>query len=379
MFQELIGHEHIWERLLATYEGSRIAGAYLFHGPSGTGKEGMAVKFTALVNCLGDGERPCGVCPSCKKCLHLQHPNLTLIVPFPRDKNISKNSEAVKALSPKSLTRLEELLKEKGENLYAKIALPKAETILLNSIRDLRKSIYLKAAEWGRKMILIFDAHQLMTQQGEAGNALLKILEEPPNNTTFILTTDHPEQLAETILSRCHKVYFPPISNELVEKTLISSFKKDKPTARLISHLAQGDFRTAQQLAQEKLENIEYLVKQLVSWISSETKEGWQNFLNHGIIVHQRSNQEFFNHLMFLTYWFRDAMHLQKLDGKATLILEPMAEDIKKFVDAFPEADFSEIVMTLEMCSDSLSRHYNLNLVLINLMLDIQEQLLFRQ
>ena len=86
--------------------------------------------------------------------------------------------------------------------LFYKIQIPKANRILIRSIRDLRKTLYLKEDNVGRKMVLFFDAHLLSAGQGEAENALLKILEEPPKNTTLLLVSDHKELLLSTILSR---------------------------------------------------------------------------------------------------------------------------------------------------------------------------------
>ena len=86
----LIGQEKIWKRLVTAYENDHITGAYLFHGPSGVGKEGIAIRFAGLVNCKAGGSALCGECSSCAKFNRLQHPNMTLIVPLPKDRDIKK-------------------------------------------------------------------------------------------------------------------------------------------------------------------------------------------------------------------------------------------------------------------------------------------------
>jgi len=104
----------------------------------------------------------------------------------------------------------------KANNPFYKITLPKAKTIPISDIRNLKKELFLKSIDKGRKIILIFDAHMLCTGDASSANALLKILEEPPENTTFILVSDYKGQLLPTILSRCQIINFPPIKNEII-------------------------------------------------------------------------------------------------------------------------------------------------------------------
>lgn len=246
---------------------------------------------------------------------------------------------------------------------------------MMNSVRDIREKIYLKALEAGRKMILIFDAHKLMTQQGESANALLKIVEEPPENTSFILVTDFPQHLSETIRSRCQEVYFPPIPEKGLMDYLTGELGKESGESRLIAHLSQGNVRTMITLVQEELSEIERLIETLVGWTTSATAENWSNFLRHFISLYRSDKEAFSFHIQLLVHWFRDAMHIQKLNGQAELILENSVEELEAFASRFPSADYAAIVSELGTCAEPLSRNYNPNLVLTNLLLDIQENL----
>jgi len=372
----LVNQENIWLRLLASFQNNRVSSAYLFHGPRGVGKEGFAIRFAALLNCVNPKQKVCGICPSCLKFRKLQHPNMTMVIPLPKERDIKKGDPPVKALSDKTVRYLHELTAKKAEDLYLKIHLPQANTILLNSIRFLREKVYLKAMETGRKMILIFDAHQLMTQQAESGNALLKILEEPPDNTTFILTTEYPDRLSETIRSRCQNIYFPPIPEKELVHFLKEELKMNETEAHLIAHLSQGDVRMAKNLGVENLDELNSVITSLISWITSNSESGWRKFLHHGISVYRADPDEFFFHMQLLSYWFRDVLHVQKANGQANLILRGIKDDITDFSKRYPSADFPTIVSAIEVCRDSLSRNYNINLVLINLLLDIKDNLI---
>ena len=371
----LVGQENIWSQLLKIFQNNRVAGAYLFHGPQGTGKEGFAIRFSSLLNCHHPNRDSCGTCPSCIKFRRLQHPNLTLVIPFPKDREIRKEDPPEKALSDKTISYLQELIDRKGEDPYTKINLPRANTILLNSIRQLREKVYLKAIESGRKMILIFDAHKLMTQQAPSGNALLKLVEEPPENTTFILTTDYPDQLAETIRSRCQSIYFPPLSEEKLAHFLMDTIRIEKTEAHLIAHLSQGDVRLAKNLAMENQDELDSVITSLIEWITSNSESGWRKFFFFGISAYRSDPDEFFLHMKLLSYWFLDTMNVQKANGQAKLILLRNRQKIEEFSRRYPSADFPAIISAIEMCKDSLSRNYNINLVLINLLLDIEESL----
>ena len=96
--------------------------------------------------------------------------------------------------------------------MFFKINVPGARRITINAVRDLRKTIYLKSQSGGRKMVLIFDAHLLSEGMGESANALLKILEEPPKNTSFILVSDKKLALLPTIISRCQPMNFSALN-----------------------------------------------------------------------------------------------------------------------------------------------------------------------
>ena len=114
MKHNIVGQQEIWNRLLSIFRRNRIGNAYLFHGPAGSGKEAMAVRFASLLNCQKPSGSPCFSCPSCSKFDSLQHPNLTIIVPFPRNKVIDKNDPPLKALAPKTAELLTELMTKKG-------------------------------------------------------------------------------------------------------------------------------------------------------------------------------------------------------------------------------------------------------------------------
>lgn len=372
---DILGQQAVWSRLLSIFRRGRVGNAYLFHGPAGAGKEAVAIQFTSLLNCHDPSDTPCHNCQSCSKFNSLQHPNLTIIVPFPRDKDIGKYDPPLKALAPKTAELLTELLGKKGEDLYVKLELPRAKTILINSIREIRKKLYLKAVESGQKMVLIFEAEKLMSQQGESANALLKVLEEPPLGTTFILCTEYPERLFETIRSRCQSIYFPPVTEPEIAYHLEEDSQLSQEESMLIAHFSQGNVRIARSLAESDLDEITATLQSMLSWAVSGTESGWRKFLAHGTVTYRSSPAELAFQFQLLSYWFRDALYAQKLNSDGRFVFSIFEKEVRQFSDRYPEADHPRIIAAIEKCADSLSRNFQLNLVLMNLLMEVRDGL----
>ena len=371
----VIGQETVWSQLVSIYKRDKIGNAYLFHGPEGVGKEAMAIKFASLLNCCQADEEPCLRCQSCMKFNSLQHSNLTIICPFPIEKKISKDDSPIKALSPKTVDLLSQLILKKGNDPYFKLKLPRSNSILINSIREIRKKVYLKNVELGRKMILIFEADKLMAQQGQSGNALLKILEEPPDFTTFVLCTEKPQRLTETIHSRCQKIFFPPILDSQIESFLKSELKISEHEALIIARLSQGNMMIARQLANSDIADINGIVQSMVSWIASKNENGWRKFLSHVSINYRANPSDLIFQFKLLSFWFRDALHDHNSSANSKYIMSIMGDQIKEFNNMFPNADHTKIIVAIEKFANSLKQNFQLNLVVMNLLIEIRDGL----
>ena len=160
-FDEILGQEHIVKILKNQVATGTVGHAYLFAGTRGTGKTSTARILAKAVNCTGEGEKPCGVCPSCR---------------------------AIKEGS-----------------FIDMIEIDAASNNGVDNVRELRESVNYPPAVGKKKVYIIDEAHMLTSQ---ALNALLKTLEEPPENVMFILATTDPQKLLQTILSRCLRLDF---------------------------------------------------------------------------------------------------------------------------------------------------------------------------
>ena len=205
-----------WEILSALKQKSRIPNALLFHGDEGIGKEAYAIEFASFLNCKNNSSSSyaCRECLSCKKIINNNHEYLHYIFPLPRGKISSKKDDISKAFNDKTLSSYNHQINLKLENPYHKINIDGANTILINSIRSIKKKIFRTTSNEAWQVILIFNAEKLCFPNQEAANSLLKVLEEPPSRTIFILVTSKNDLLLDTIKSRCIEFFFSKSNNE---------------------------------------------------------------------------------------------------------------------------------------------------------------------
>ena len=353
----------IWSKLSQLKSNHRIANAYLFSGCRGSGKEAIALKFAAYVNCpVIDG--PCGECSSCRRFRSLQHEHLKLIVPMPRNEKLSVSADVAALL---------DATKIKAKNPFYKITLPKANTIPISHIRKLQRDLYLKSIETGRKIVLIYDAHMLCAGDASSANAILKILEEPPNNTTFILVTDYKADLLPTILSRCQCLDFPALKRDDVVAYLLSSGIEDY-LAQFAANIANGDMRRALALIDFGKNNILELVKTLRDLVAEEQIENWRSFNQNYSRMAKNNFHEFEFHLFLLQWWLNQA-YLQRVGINNSDGINGMSTDLREFNIKFPNADFYKINKIIEETIIAPRKNLYMPLILTNFLIGIQQSL----
>ena len=242
-FKDIIGQQEVIERLVKDAQAGTVPHALLFCGPEGVGKLQTAIAFARYLLCRdkGTGADSCGTCPACVKMDKLVHPDLHFVFPVI---NKSKTSER-STISDEEITPWRETVLDKHyfsfeEWLSAIDADNKQASMFVTESESIMSKLSLKSVEGGYKIMIIWHAEK-MNQQ--CANALLKLLEEPPAGTVFILTTDAPEQMLETILSRTQRIDFKRIpEQEIAERLQGPGYQLDPDTAQIIAHLSGGSW-----------------------------------------------------------------------------------------------------------------------------------------
>src|SRR6058998_2869183 len=209
----LYAHEGIRHRLVGAIASGRLPQALLFEGPTGVGKQRLALWLAQALMCeagLGEG---CGKCQHCKLVLSLSHPDVHWFVPVELSK---KGADADKQVELVAEALGDELAARRERPLYEPPSGLASHNIA--SVRLLLRRLALTPALARRKVFILGDAERLVPQTGAdaAANALLKALEEPPADTVFVLTATEPEALLPTILSRVVRVRVARLPDSIV-------------------------------------------------------------------------------------------------------------------------------------------------------------------
>ncbi|MCQ2209022.1 MAG: DNA polymerase III subunit delta' [Paludibacteraceae bacterium] len=253
LFKEIYGQEAIKQTFTKAVSDNRLAHAILLYGPQGTGKLALAIALAQYVNCPNrkDGEA-CGTCPSCIQFQKLVHPDLHFVFPITR----SSDSTTCDTFLPEWRQRIFEspyFNLEQWERLINQDN--KQSTIYTNESNEILKKLSAKAYESEYKVMIIWLPEKM---QEDCANKLLKIIEEPPSKTLFILVSEEPEKLLQTITSRTQRFFIPPLTEEEIANALNGKFTLSSEELANVSHIANGNLIKAINIIESSTEENEY-------------------------------------------------------------------------------------------------------------------------
>ncbi|MFO8128992.1 MAG: DNA polymerase III subunit delta [Bacteroidales bacterium] len=243
LFHEIAGHRAIKDNLIKTVRDGRISHAQLFLGPNGNGKFALALAYAQYANCTNRKDTDsCGECPSCVKFNILAHPDLHFIYPVAQVKDKKK---------PKSrdfITHWREYIKECSfypslNEWYEKINIERKQGII--NVRDadeIIRTLNYTSYESIFKIVIIWMAEKFHHQ---AAPKILKILEEPPEKTIFILIAEKQEDIINTILSRTQIIKIPRIPDNDLYKKLTSNNAFNENEVKNAVRISEGNYKKA--------------------------------------------------------------------------------------------------------------------------------------
>jgi DNA polymerase III subunit delta' len=272
---ELPGQTQALAQLGTLLEGNTLPHALLLFGREGVGKLPMAQALAQRLLCQQpQGAEACGQCPSCSRASKWMHPDLHLLMPI-----FGRSHEGNKMLSaedflPAFREQFAEMpwlsLKNWGNVMDAA---NKQLMIPIHEVRNLQKKLTLHSFEGGKKVVVIWHADKM---NPEASNSLLKLLEEPPAATHFILTVETPNDLLPTVLSRCQRMGLHRIPVPEVNDWLLAHQDVPRGQAELAASLADGSLSLALEMLNHAEEN---LSAEFIDWMRNLTKAGASHYL----------------------------------------------------------------------------------------------------
>lgn len=244
LFKHIKGVSEIKSTLIRGARKDQVAHALLFSGKGGALNLPMALAFANYLNCENRLEDDgCGVCPSCNKNSKFIHPDLHFVYPVSSTKKITKKEEII------STSFIKEWRSFLNENLYGNVedwsnyfGSDKQVQISKEESRQVVKNLSLKPFE-GKYKVMIIWLPELM--HPSSANGILKILEEPPSQTVFILVSNQEDRLLSTITSRTQRFYIPLFSDEELSMILHEDYQVPKDNALVMAQLADGNLNEA--------------------------------------------------------------------------------------------------------------------------------------
>ncbi len=238
-FKDIIGQEEIKLKFIQEVKEGRIPHAQLLTGPEGTGKLPLAIAYARYICCSDRTENDaCGKCPSCIKFNKLVHPDLHFVYPVIKKKSgkdvVSDDyiTEWRRFVTTNPYFNLKYWLNEiDAENSQALIYAKESDEII--------RKLSLKSSEGGFKIMIIWLPEKMHIV---CANKLLKLLEEPPEQTIFILVSETPEMILQTILSRTQRYNIKKLGDNTITYALQQRFGLSEQDANNVAHLANGNF-----------------------------------------------------------------------------------------------------------------------------------------
>jgi len=379
-WNNILGQNRVKSILQNIIANKRLPNAFLFYGNEGVGKDAVAIELAKILNCsklnnkenlLPSEVKACDECINCVKFNQLQHPNFKIVFALPRGKNESDNdSSPIDKLSSSEIEEIKSELEQKSKNHYHRINITGAREIRIISIREIKKISSLTITEGFYKVFLISNADEL---NNEASNSFLKILEEPPERTIFILTTSRKENLLPTIVSRCQDIFFDDLSPEDIEIGLKKFYNLEDKKAKLFSQLSGGNFSRAIKLTDDSfIEMRNNVVTFLRVILSNKFKNIFEEIDK---LLENKDKVVIQIFLSMILLWIRDLL-LIKENLKEKILNIDQTEALESFNNKLPNADLYSSIDSLEEAIRLIDQNVNLQIIFYNLIIQLRKQIL---
>lgn len=359
----LIDQQRAVEALRRSLASGRVAHAYLFHGPDGVGKRATALVFARALLCERGGDTPCDRCLACTKTSRMLHPDVHVLFPYPADVDERDVAERLRRMAENPYAAID-FVRRPSLTDPSKASNKQASYQVARINGEVRRVMSFKPVEGRYKIAIMTDADLLRT---EAANAFLKLLEEPTPQTVFVLTTSRPDRLLPTILSRCQRIRFDPLSPESIEAALVEREGLEPAAAATLARMADGSYTRALDLAQnEELMASRQLVLDYLRYAYARNVDRLADLIEE---MNKAGRERLKGMMGLLLAWIRDLMLFRTMGPGAPLVNTDQVEAVARFCQNLPDADLDAMVALVEQAIELIERNVHSGLVLTALAL----------
>lgn len=369
LFKEVIGQAEVKERLIQSYRESRLSHAQLLFGPEGSGVLPLALAFAQYITCENPGEQDsCGVCSSCIKNAKMVHPDVHYSFPVATVRGITK---------PKSIDFVADFREAVLSNPYLDLNNWFAELdtenkqgfMSVEESADINRKLNLKSFESEYRVLLMWLPEKMRT---DAANKLLKIIEEPPEKTIFLLATENRDQILATILSRLQMIKVKRIADKEIRDALQKNYSLSQEHASSITHHSDGNYHSAQSLAKHE-QGEESFEKQFLQWMrlcftpykSTSKLLGWVDETSK---IGREQQKSF---LQCCIQTLRECMVIQLDESQLVRWDTDQFNALKDFVRFITPANIEGLTQALNQACYHIERQANAKILFLDLSLQI--------
>ncbi len=366
-FKDIVGQNEAKERLVKMVNTHRVPHALLFSGKDGCGHLLTAIAFAQYLYCSNrNGNEPCGTCASCGKVSKLIHPDLHFVFPIIKSKHVKTSNDLLvdfrDAFTQNNYLTLNDWVGElSAEN--------KQPIIPVEESADILKKLSYTSFEGSYKIMIIWQADKM---NSEAANKLLKILEEPSEDTIFILVVNDVEKLMATIISRVQHIPFYAVDEKEIAEVLVAEYEVAEGAARQAAFLSEGNFRDAVAALHKEEDEVSFLAHfqnfmRLALKFDSDKALAW---------VEDNASRDREKQKQFITYSlavFRDALMYNFGERSLVRLSGTEKQFLEKFAPFINQRNYQLLIEEFNSNFYYIERNANPKILFLDLLLKTNE------
>jgi DNA polymerase III subunit delta' len=366
-FAAIQGYEAIKRHLIHVVQTHQVPHAQLFWGPEGNAGLSLALAFITYLNCQNRlKDDACGQCTSCLRMQKLIHPDVRFVFPTGATKQIASKD----AVSTNFLKTWRTFISECPygdasdwsrylDNEKKQLSISKEEA------REIIQAVGLKAFEGKYKVVLIWLPECFHIA---AANALLKVLEEPPPHTLFLLVSVHLDKVLDTIRSRTQQIHIPAFTDKALSSMLAQRYSLDRRQLAQIILLADGDLNKAFKLVENRTEDYFGHFK---NWMRSCYTHNFTQLVAQADAFQEMPKADQRNFLTYSLHILREALVLCFTQVELTRATDEEQEFTQKLRQSLTHQQIKEWIIWLNRAHDCIERNVNSRILYLNLSLSI--------
>lgn len=378
LFSEVIGQQDIKDRFIRSVHEQRIPHAQLLRGPEGIGKLALAIAYAQYICCENRTDTDsCGVCPSCVKYKKLAHPDLHFV--FPIIKPVGKTTIVCDDFIAEFRDKVLQNPYFSVNEWYAEISVDAKQGMIYSSeSQEIIRKLSLKTYESEYKIMIIWLPEKM---NGECANKLLKILEEPPEKTVFLMVSNAPDEMLATILSRTQHIVVPKLTDNDLVKALLKNrdIEITQHDALNLARIANGSYLAAMAILNEDDENKQnferFVMIMRLAWqvgnrkdhASLKTLRKWSDDMSAATVGRERQKK----FLAYAQHMTRENFILNLKQTDLNYFVSYESDFSQKFSPFINERNVEDIMKEFELAERHIERNVNAKMVFFDLVLKI--------